>query len=252
MNELVYKCDVVYHLAAAVGVRLIVERPVHTMVTNVQGTETVLELLQPLRQARARRLELRGLRRPRTSEPLVEDDRRVYGPTTEKRWLYADSKAMDEFLALAYHQERGPRLRHRPALQHRRAAPVGAVRHGDPALRRPGPRRRGARGPRRRHADALLLPRAGHDPRAQGADGARPRSRARSSTSAGPSGSRSSSSPTRARASTGSTSSSSSSRTPRSTAWASRTRSTASRRSRRSATPSAGSPHARSSRSWAT
>jgi UDP-glucose 4-epimerase len=107
VNELVYKCDVVYHLAAAVGVRLIVEQPVHTIVTNVQGTETVLEYCNRFgkRVLVASSSEVYGDHRAEI--PLEEDTRRVYGPTTEKRWLYADSKAMDEFLALAYHQERG-------------------------------------------------------------------------------------------------------------------------------------------------
>jgi UDP-glucose 4-epimerase len=106
VSELVYKCDVVYHLAAAVGVRLIVERPVHTMVTNVQGTETVLEYCNRFgkRVLVASSSEVYGDHRE--ERPLAEEDRRVYGPTTERRWLYADSKAMDEFLALGYHQER--------------------------------------------------------------------------------------------------------------------------------------------------
>ena len=63
VSELVYKCDVVYHLAAAVGVRLIVEQPVHTLVTNVQGTEIVLDYCNR-RQARTDRVQLRGVRRP--------------------------------------------------------------------------------------------------------------------------------------------------------------------------------------------
>jgi UDP-glucose 4-epimerase len=107
VSELVYKCDVVYHLAAAVGVRLIVEQPVHTMVTNVQGTETVLEYCNTYgkRVLIASSSEVYGDHRE--ERPLVEDDRRVYGPVTERRWLYADSKAMDELLALAFHQERG-------------------------------------------------------------------------------------------------------------------------------------------------
>ncbi len=106
VNELVYKCDVVYHLAAAVGVRLIVDKPVHTMVTNVQGTETVLEYCNRFgkRVLIASSSEIYGDHRE--ERPLSEDDRRVYGPTSERRWLYADSKAMDEFLAFAYHQER--------------------------------------------------------------------------------------------------------------------------------------------------
>jgi UDP-glucose 4-epimerase len=107
VNELVYKCDVVYHLAAAVGVRLIVEQPVRTMVTNVQGTETVLEYCNRFgkRVLVASTSEVYGDHR--NEKPLVEGNGGVYGPTTEKRWLYAYSKAMDEFLALAYHQERG-------------------------------------------------------------------------------------------------------------------------------------------------
>jgi UDP-glucose 4-epimerase len=107
VSELVHKCDVVYHLAAAVGVRLIVEEPVRTLVTNVQGTENVLEYCNRFgkRVLIASSSEVYGDHR--TEQPLEEDARRVYGPTTEKRWLYADSKAMDEFLALAYHLESG-------------------------------------------------------------------------------------------------------------------------------------------------
>ena len=107
VSEVVHKCDVVYHLAAAVGVRLIVEQPVHTMVTNVQGTETVLGYCNKFgkRVLVASSSEVYGDHRE--ERPLAEDDRRVYGPTTEKRWLYADSKAMDEHLALSYHLERG-------------------------------------------------------------------------------------------------------------------------------------------------
>jgi len=106
VSELVNRVDVVYHLAAAVGVRLIVEQPVHTMVTNVQGTENVLEYCNKLgkRVLIASSSEVYGDHRE--ERPLAEDDRRVYGPVTERRWLYADSKAMDEFLALGFHQER--------------------------------------------------------------------------------------------------------------------------------------------------
>jgi UDP-glucose 4-epimerase len=107
LNELVHKCDVVYHLAAAVGVRLIVERPVHTLVTNVQGTETVLDFCNRFekRVLIASTSEVYGDHREQ--RPLDESARRIYGPTTARRWAYADSKAMDEFLALAYQQERG-------------------------------------------------------------------------------------------------------------------------------------------------
>ena len=107
VNELVHRCDVIYHLAAAVGVRLIVEQPVHTMVTNVQGTENVLDHASRFgkRVLVASSSEIYGDHRE--ERPLSEDDRRIYGPTTEKRWLYADSKAMDEHLAFSYHLERG-------------------------------------------------------------------------------------------------------------------------------------------------
>ena len=107
VNELVHKCDVVYHLAAAVGVRLIVEQPVRTLVVNLQGTENVLEECNRFdkRVLIASTSEVYGDHRE--ERPLEEGDRRIYGPTTQRRWAYADSKAMDEFLALAYHQERG-------------------------------------------------------------------------------------------------------------------------------------------------
>jgi UDP-glucose 4-epimerase len=107
VNELVHKCDIVYHLAAAVGVRLIVEQPVRTLVVNLQGTENVLEECNRFgkRVLVASTSEVYGDHRE--ERPLEEGDRRVYGPTTQRRWAYADSKAMDEFLALAYHQERG-------------------------------------------------------------------------------------------------------------------------------------------------
>ena len=107
VNELVHRCDVVYHLAAAVGVRLIVEQPVHTLVTNIQGTENVLEHCNRFgkRVLVASTSEVYGDRRE--PEALSEESRRQYGPTTARRWAYAESKALDEFLALAYHQERG-------------------------------------------------------------------------------------------------------------------------------------------------
>ena len=107
VNELVHRCDVVYHLAAAVGVRLIVEQPVHTLVTNIQGTENVLEHCNRFgkRVLVASTSEVYGDRRE--PEALSEESRRVYGPTTARRWAYAESKALDEFLAFAYNQERG-------------------------------------------------------------------------------------------------------------------------------------------------
>jgi UDP-glucose 4-epimerase len=107
VNELVHKCEIVYHLAAAVGVRLIVEQPVHTLVTNLEGTEVVLDHCSRFRKRVlvASTSEVYGDHREEL--PLDETARRIYGPTTARRWAYADSKAMDEFLALAYSQERG-------------------------------------------------------------------------------------------------------------------------------------------------
>jgi UDP-glucose 4-epimerase len=107
VNELVHRCDVVFHLAAAVGVRLIVEQPVHTLVTNIQGTENVLDHCNRFgkRVLVASTSEVYGDRRE--TEALTEESLRMYGPTTARRWAYAESKALDEFLALAYHQERG-------------------------------------------------------------------------------------------------------------------------------------------------
>jgi UDP-glucose 4-epimerase len=106
VSELVNKCDVVYHLAAVVGVQLIVEQPGHTLLTNIQGTENVLEYCTKFgkRVLVASSSEVYG-DHPE-EQRLGEDARRIYGPTTARRWAYADSKAIDEFLALAWHEER--------------------------------------------------------------------------------------------------------------------------------------------------
>lgn len=107
VSELVHKVDVVYHLAAAVGVKTIVEQPVRTLKVNLGGTETVLDACckfnKPVLVASTS--EVYGDHR--SEVPLRETSRRIYGATTQKRWAYADSKAMDEFLALAYHEELG-------------------------------------------------------------------------------------------------------------------------------------------------
>ena len=107
VNELVNKVDVVYHLAAAVGVKTIVEQPVRTLRVNLGGTETVLAACRQFDKPVlvASTSEVYGDHRSET--PLSETSRRIYGATTQKRWAYADSKAMDEFLALAYHEEHG-------------------------------------------------------------------------------------------------------------------------------------------------
>jgi len=106
MAELVDMCDLVFHLAAAVGVKLIVESPVNTIETNVYGTEMVLQLAAKKKRKViiASTSEVYG-----KSEkiPFREDDDMVLGTTTKARWSYACSKAVDEFLALAYYKEKG-------------------------------------------------------------------------------------------------------------------------------------------------
>jgi UDP-glucose 4-epimerase len=107
VNELVNKVDVVYHLAAAVGVKTIVEHPVRTLRVNLEGTELVLDACRRFDKPVlvASTSEVYGDHR--SEVPLTETSRRIYGATTQKRWAYADSKAMDEFLALAYNEEYG-------------------------------------------------------------------------------------------------------------------------------------------------
>lgn len=103
--ELIDRADVIFHLAAAVGVKLIVEAPVRTIETNVHGTEVVLT-----HASKKRKLvvifstsEVYG---KSTAVPFNEDADLVMGPTSKHRWAYACSKAIDEFLALAYWKER--------------------------------------------------------------------------------------------------------------------------------------------------
>jgi UDP-glucose 4-epimerase len=103
--ELVDCCDMVFHLAAAVGVRLIVDSPVHTIETNVHGTEVVLRAAAKKRKSVviASTSEVYG---KSAKIPFSEDDDLVMGPTTKGRWSYACSKALDEFLGLAYLNEK--------------------------------------------------------------------------------------------------------------------------------------------------
>jgi len=105
LNELVDRCDVIYHLAAAVGVKLVVESPVRTIQTNVGATEMLLELASKKRKlvVVASTSEVYG---KSTKIPFCEEDDLVLGPTTHGRWSYACSKAIDEFLALAYWREK--------------------------------------------------------------------------------------------------------------------------------------------------
>lgn len=106
LAELVDRADVVYHLAAAVGVRLIVENPVRTIETNIGCTEVILKLANKKRKkvVLASTSEVYG---KTETVPFKEDNDLVMGPTKKARWSYACSKAIDEFLALAYHRSRG-------------------------------------------------------------------------------------------------------------------------------------------------
>jgi UDP-glucose 4-epimerase len=105
LAELIDRSDVVFHLAAAVGVKLIVEQPVHTIETNVRGTEVVLKHANKKKKLVliASTSEVYG---KNTCVPFTEDADLVLGPTLKHRWAYACSKAIDEFLALAYWKEK--------------------------------------------------------------------------------------------------------------------------------------------------
>ena len=106
IDRLVSECDIIFHLAAAVGVRNIIDQPINTIEVNIGGTETILKTASRYR----RRILIAS-----TSEvygkgvkfPFREDDDTLSGPTLRSRWSYAASKAVDEFLAFAYHAEIG-------------------------------------------------------------------------------------------------------------------------------------------------
>ncbi len=106
MDRLVSECDVIYHLAAAVGVQKIVSQPIETIEVNIGGTEVVLQTARRYRKkvliASTSEIYGKGVR-----FPFHEDDDSLLGPTTRSRWSYAASKAIDEFLALAYHKQVG-------------------------------------------------------------------------------------------------------------------------------------------------
>lgn len=109
MNELVFKCDQIYHMAAAVGVKLIMNRPVETLETNVKGTEMILGLANRYKKKVliASSSEVYGkIMDGENTTHLLEDTDRLMGATTKRRWAYACSKTLDEFLALAYYEEK--------------------------------------------------------------------------------------------------------------------------------------------------
>lgn len=106
VNLLMSECDVVFHLASAVGVRLIVEQPVRTIRTTIHGTEVVLESAyrfnRPVLVTSSSEVYGKGM-----TVPFSEDDDVVMGATIFNRWCYAYGKAIDEFLGLAYHRQYG-------------------------------------------------------------------------------------------------------------------------------------------------
>ncbi len=105
MNELIFKIDHIYHLAAAVGVKNVMDHPVETLETNVKGTEVVLRLANRFKKKVfiASTSETYG---KHVEHPLSEDDNRVMGSVKKRRWAYACSKTLDEFLALSYFDEK--------------------------------------------------------------------------------------------------------------------------------------------------
>ncbi len=105
MNELIFKVDHIYHLAAAVGVRNIMDHPVETLDTNVKGTEAVLRLANRFKKKVfiASTSEIYG---KHVEHDLSEENNRVMGSVKKRRWAYACSKTLDEFLALAYFDEK--------------------------------------------------------------------------------------------------------------------------------------------------
>jgi len=104
--ELTGTCDVVYHMAAAVGVQYILDHPLESIKTNILGTDRVLEMCAKFKKKVliASSSEVYG---KHMHAPLVETDNIIYGPSSKSRWSYAASKLMDEFTALAYHRTEG-------------------------------------------------------------------------------------------------------------------------------------------------
>jgi UDP-glucose 4-epimerase len=105
-DRMVSECDVIFHMAAAVGVQKIIEEPINTIETNIGGTEVLLKAARRYRKkiliASTSEVYGKGVK-----FPFEEDDDSLLGPTSKSRWSYAASKAIDEFLGLAYHYEIG-------------------------------------------------------------------------------------------------------------------------------------------------
>ena len=108
MEKLIKSCDIIFHLAAAVGVKFIIDNPLESLETNVRGTEVILELANALGKKKviiASTSEIYGKNKD-GQRMFKEDDDRVLGPTSITRWSYSCAKALDEFLALAYYREK--------------------------------------------------------------------------------------------------------------------------------------------------
>src|SRR5207302_2356945 len=106
VDELVHESDVVVHLAAAVGVQLIVDQPLRSLTTNIRGSEVVIESAHRYRRKVlvASTSEIYG---KNSSGPLAEDADRILGSPAVSRWAYSTAKAVEEMLAYSYHRERG-------------------------------------------------------------------------------------------------------------------------------------------------
>ena len=106
VDQVVSQVDVVFHLAAAVGVNLIVERPLESLMTNIRGTETVVESAHKYRR-RILVMSTSEIYGKNTSDSLSEDDDRILGSPLKSRWSYSEAKAIDEILAYTYWREKG-------------------------------------------------------------------------------------------------------------------------------------------------
>jgi UDP-glucose 4-epimerase len=104
--ELIGICDVVFHLAAAVGVKTIIDHPLESIFTNIKGTENVLKLCNRFKK-RVLLVSTSEVYGKHTHAPLIETDNCIYGPSSKSRWSYAASKLIDEFTALAYFRTTG-------------------------------------------------------------------------------------------------------------------------------------------------
>ncbi len=106
IDEVVSRVDAVFHLAAAVGVNLIVERPLESLMTNIRGTETVIEMAHKY-DKRLLVMSTSEIYGKNTSDSLSEDDDRILGSPLKSRWSYSEAKAIDEILAYTYWREKG-------------------------------------------------------------------------------------------------------------------------------------------------